>query len=233
MKHYFALLIGAVAILSYGADAASYSTEATITPLPDSGQYRVDVRVSRLVQQDGRTVEELVAKPRLLSVMGCRASLHQGLNSANPGYQNEDNVSVDVSWPYPDESGVAYCTIVVRHGDQVASRSKLQLQVRGKGRVPLVLTPQDVDPKSVQVETDKSRDTAFVLLEFRGKTRKEARAMAVENLGNHVKIQDAAGRVVGSGMISGTYKDIGLALRYNSEAEARRVAGALEGTPGR
>ncbi len=165
--------------------------------------------------------------------MGCPASLYQGLARTNPGYQNEDNVSVDVSWPYPEESGVAFCTIVVKHGDQVAARSRLQLHIRGKGRVPLVLTPQNVDSKSVRVETDKSRDAAFVLLEFRGKTQKQARTMAVENLGNQVKIQDAAGRVVGSGVISGTYKETGLALQYKSEAEAQRVAGVLEGTPGR
>ncbi len=233
MKHYLALIIAAAAALSLGADAASYSTEATITPLPDSGQYQVDVRVSRLVQQDGKAVEELIAKPRLLSGMGCAASLYQGLAPTNPGYQNEDNVSVDVSWPYPDESGVAYCTVVVSHGDEVVARSKLQLQIRGKGRAPLVLTPQNVDSKSVRVEMDKSRDTAFVLLKFRGKTRKEARAMAVENLGNKVKVQDAAGHVVGSGVMSGTYKEIGLALQYHSEAEAQRVADVLEATPAR
>lgn len=57
--------------------------------------------------------------------------------------------------------------------------------------------------------------------------------MAVENLGNQVKIQDAAGSVVESGVISGTYKEIGLALQYNSETEAQRVAAVLQGTPAR
>lgn len=169
---YLPLIIAATTAISYNADAASYSTEATITPLPESGQYRVDVLVSRLVEHDGKAVEEIIAKPRISSGVGCKASLYVGLTPTNPDYQNKDNVSVDVSWPYPDESGVAYCTVIVKHGDQVASRSKLQLQIKGKGRVPLVLTPQTVEPKSVRVEMDKSRGIAYVLLEFKARPTK-------------------------------------------------------------
>jgi hypothetical protein len=93
MKNVLALIIAVITAFSYAATAASYSTEATITPLPDNGQYRVDVRVSRLVQKDGRQVEELIARPRILSGVGCGASFYQGLQPGNPDYQNEDNVS--------------------------------------------------------------------------------------------------------------------------------------------
>ena len=230
---YLPLIIAATTVLSYNATAVSYSTEATITPLPESGQYQVDVRVSRLLQQGGKVVEEIIARPKLLSGVGCPASLYQGLQPTNPDYQNQDNVSVDVSWPYPDESGTAFCTVTIKHGDEVASKSKLQLQITGKGRTPLVLTPQTVDRKSVRVEMDQARGIAFVLLEFQGKTEKEAKAIAVANLGNQVKVQNTAGSVVESGIISGTYKEIGLALQYNSETEARRVAAALQETPAR
>ena len=109
--------------------ADSYSTEAIITPLPDKGQYQVDVRVSRLVQKDGRQVEELIAKPRILSGVGCPASLYQTLPPANPDYQNKDNVRVNVSWPYPKESGLAFCAVIIKHGDEVVYESKLQLQI--------------------------------------------------------------------------------------------------------
>ena len=65
-----------------------------------------------MVQKDGRQVEELIAKPRILSGVGCPGlRFTRALPPANPDYQNKDNVSVDVSWPYPDESGVAFCAV--------------------------------------------------------------------------------------------------------------------------
>jgi hypothetical protein len=227
MKPYLPFIIVSATFLSHTATAASYSTEATITPLLDKGQYQVDGRVSRLVQENGKQVEELVARPRILSVVGCPASFYQGLQPDNPEYRNEDNVRVNVSWPYPKESGLAFCTVIVKHGDEVVSESKLQLQITGPGRVPLVLSPQMVDPKSVRVETETSTKTTFVLLEFAGKTEKEAGALAIENLGNKVQIQNVEGRIVDSGRISGTYKEAGLALRYDSQDEAKRVARIL------
>jgi len=231
MKNVLALIIAVTTAFSYAAKAASYSTEATITPLPDKWQYQVDVRVSRLVQKDGRQVEELIARPRILSGVGCGASFYQGLQPGNPDYQNEDNVRVNVSWPYPKESGMAFCTVVLKHGDEVVSESKFQLQITGPGREPLVLSPQIVDPKSVRVETDKSRSITYVLLEFSGKTVKEARAMAIENLGNKVQVLDAGGRTIENGVISGTYKEIGVALSYDSKDKAQRVADILDGAP--
>ena len=203
-----------------------------ITPLPDKGQYQVDVRVSRLVQKDGRQVEELIAKPRIMLGVGCEASLYQTLQPANPDYQNKDNVRVNVSWPYPKESGLAYCAVIIKHGDEVVYESKVQLQITGPGRAPLVLSPSTVDGKSVRVVTDKSRSITYVLLEFGGKTPEEAKAMAIENLGNKVRIQDAAGHTVENGVIcGGAYKGIGVALSYNSEGEAKRVADILDGAP--
>ena len=229
MKQYQIFIIAAAAFLSHAGMAAPYLTEATLTPLPDKGQYQVDVRISRLIEQDGKQVEELVSKPRILSGVGCPASFYQGLDPANPGYKNQDNVRVDVSWPYPKESGLAYCTVTVKHGDELESESKVQLKITGPGRAPLVLSPRVVAGKSVRVVTDKSRARTYVLLEFDGKTPQEARATAIENLGNKVQIQDASGNLVGSGFISGTYKDIGLSLSYDSEDDAKHVAHVLEG----
>lgn len=229
MKHFRLFIIAATAFLSHAAIAAPYLTEATITPLPDKGQYRVDVRISRLIEVHGKQVEELVSKPRILSSVGCPASLYEGLDPANPDYRNQDNVRVGVSWPYPKESGLAYCTVIVKHGDELESESKMQLNITGPGRAPLVLSPRVVAGKSVRVVTDKSRGRAYVLVEFEGKTPEEAKAMAIENLGNKVQIQDTHGNLVGSGFVSGTDKDIGVALSYNSEDEAKRVARVLGG----
>ena len=228
MKHHRIFTITAAAFLSHAAIAAPYLTEATITPLPDKGQYQVDVRISRLIDEGGKQVEKLLSKPRILSGVGCPASFYEGPDPANPEYRNQDNVRVDVSWPYPKESGLAYCTVTIKHGDELESESKMQLKITGPGRAPLVLSPRVVAGKSVRVVTDKSRGRAYVVLEFDGKIPQEARAMAIENLGNKVQIQDASGNLVGTGFISGTYKDIGLSLSYNSEDEARHVARVLE-----
>lgn len=171
MKNFLTVIIAVAVSLSYTAAAASYSTEATIAPLPDKGQYKVEVRVSRLVNQGGKLVEELIAQPSILSGLGCPASCYQGLQPRNPDYQKQDSVSVDVSWPYPSESGVAFCAVTVKHGDEVVSKSRLQLQIIGKGRVPLILSAQNVDPKSVRVAEERS--SVYVLVEFSGKTEKK------------------------------------------------------------
>jgi len=231
MKSGQILLIAGATLFSYAAMAVPYLTEATITPIPDNGQYRVEVSISRLIQKDGKQVEELVAKPRILSSLGCPASLYQGLQPENPDYPNQDNVRVNVSWPYPKESGMAYCTVIVKHGSELESESQFQLKISGPGRAPLVLSPQTVNRQSVHIVTDKSRGQSYVLLEFADKTPTEAKAMAIENLGNKAQIRNASGDVVGSGIVmGGSDKNIGIALSYNSEEEAQRVASALEGT---
>jgi hypothetical protein len=229
VKTFLTLIIVVAVVLSYTAVAASYSTEATITPLADKGQYKVDVRVSRLVKMDGKLVEKLIAQPKILSGLGCPASLYQGLQPTDPDYQKQESVSVDVAWPYPSESGMGLCTVIVKLGDDVVSESRIEVQIIGKGRNPLVLSPQNVDPNSVRVAVEKSN--TYVLLEFGGKTEEEARKIAGENLGNQAQVRDAAGHVVDSGFISGTYKEIGLALQCQSEDEAKRVASILGGEP--
>jgi hypothetical protein len=237
MKYFLTLfsvvILFSVALIAFShtaATTASYSTEATITPMADNGQYKVDVSISHLVQKNGRLVEEVVARPRIQSNQGCAASFYQGPSAGTPGYGTQDNFSVDVSWPYPNESGTAFCTVLVKHGDTVVSKSKLQLQIVGPGRVPLILSAQNVDPNSVQVSMDKS--TAYVLLEFAGKTDGEARKMAIDNFGNQAQIRNAAGQivdVVDGGHVAGAYNGIGLALPYDTADEAQRVANVLKG----
>jgi hypothetical protein len=55
--------------------------------------------------------------------------------------------------------------------------------------------------------------------------------MAIENLGNKVQVLDAGGRTIENGVISGTYKEIGVALSYDSKDKAQRVADILDGAP--
>ena len=234
---YFVALLGIIVLLSiafiafsHAAIATNYSTEATITPLADKGQYRVDVSVSRLGQIHGRLAEDVVARLRIESNLGCGGSCYQGPSPGTPAYGTQDNFKMDVSWPYPNESGTAFCTVLVKHGDMVVSKSKLQLQIVGPGRLPLVLSGRNIDANSVQVSMDKS--TVYVLLKFAGKTEDEARKMIIDNFGNRVQIRNAAGQivdVVDAGHVAGAYDGIGLALPYDTAEEAQRVASVLKG----
>jgi hypothetical protein len=114
------------------AFAASYSTEATMTPTKAKNQCEVVVRVSQLVEQDGKLKEELISAPRILTNFGTPASLYAGLQPSNADYQKEDNVSVDVAWPEAGKGGLAVCTVTIKRGDKIVSKSKLQVMVEDK-----------------------------------------------------------------------------------------------------
>ena len=227
MKKLVALLIVAPCAFANAVVAANYSTEATMSLQKDEGIYNVIVRVSKLVEQDGRVVEQLISQPRIKSSPGVPASLHSGLQPSDPNYANEENVTVDVSWPYPNESGTALCAVLVKYGDIIVSKSKLQLQIQGPGRIPLMVTPQEVDPKSVRVVDEKSK--TFVLLEFTGKTKETVKKLANENYGNKFHIRGSQGTVTEGGLSFGIYQEIGMAVQYESKEEAERVARILRG----
>ena len=133
MNKLIALLIASVCAVATTAVAAAYSTEATMSLQKDEGTYNVVVRVSQLVERDGKLVEQLISQPRIKSAPGVPATLYTGSQPSNPNYANEDNVTVDVSWPYPNESGTALCAVVIKRGDKLVYKSRLQLQVEGPG----------------------------------------------------------------------------------------------------
>lgn len=127
MKKYIALLIVSFCIFAATAFATSYSTEATMTRQKDKGTYTVSIRVCRLVEQDGKITEQLIAQPKVISGPGVPASMYSGLQPSNSNYQKEENVSVDVSWPKVGESDFATCTVTVKLGDNVVSKSRFQV----------------------------------------------------------------------------------------------------------
>ena len=98
MKKHIALLIASFTGVT-SVIGASYSTEATMAPQKDKGTYDVVVRVSQLVEQDGKVTEELIARPQISGPLGVPASIYAGLQPTQADYQKEDNVTVDVSWP--------------------------------------------------------------------------------------------------------------------------------------
>ena len=207
--------------------AATYSTDATVSLQKDEGTLNVDVRVSRLLEQDGKPSEQLVAAPKIKTAPGVPATLYTGLQPTDPNYASQENVTVDVSWPYPNESGTAFCAVTIKRGDEVVSKAKLQLKIEGPGRVPLIVRAKDIDPKSVRVVEEKEK--TYVLLQFKGKTKEEVKKVANENYGNEVLVRDLEGRITDGGLSFGTYKETGMALHYETKNEAARVASILRG----
>ena len=65
MKQLIPSVLAAVWLVAPTIVAATYSTEATMSPQKDEGMLNVDVRVSRLFERGGKLVEELVAAPRI------------------------------------------------------------------------------------------------------------------------------------------------------------------------
>src|SRR5688572_25513504 len=98
MRKHIALLFASFTAVG-SALAASYSTEATMTPTKANNQCEVVVRVSQLVERDGKMKEEVISAPRILTNFGTPGSLYVGLQPGSADYHKEDNVSVDVSWP--------------------------------------------------------------------------------------------------------------------------------------
>lgn len=197
----------------------------------DNGTYLVEVKVSELTEQNGKVSERVISRPRILSAPGVPATLYSGPRPGNRGYANEENIAVDVSWPYPNESGTAFCSVIVKRGDSIVSKSRMQLKIDGPGRTPLVLAPPDVDPRSVTVAEEKS--DYYVLLELAGKTKQEVKKLAVENYGNKVQIRDPQGHLTDAGLSFGTYHETGLTLQCSNEADANRIANIFRGKPSR
>src|SRR5579862_1254342 len=211
------------------AIAATYSTDATMSLQKDAGTYLVEVRICELTEKNGKVTERIISQPRLLSAPGVPATLYSGAQPGKSGYAKTENVTVDVSWPYPNESGTAFCSITVKRGDSILSKSRMQLKIDGPGRAPLVLSTPEVDPKSVKV-SELNADY-YVLLEFTGKTKQEVKKLAVENYGNKVQLRDPQGQLTDAGLSLGTYQQIGMSLQCKDKADANRIAGILRGSP--
>jgi hypothetical protein len=87
------------------------------------------VCVSQLIERGGKLTEQVIARPRITSAPGVPAGLYCGLQPNQPNYKKEENIRLDVSWPESGQSGFAICTIIVKRGDDVVSKSRLKVQV--------------------------------------------------------------------------------------------------------
>lgn len=132
MKKLITILVAIACVVASTAVAASYSTEAIMTRQKDKGTYEVVVRVSQLKERNGKVTEELINQPRIKSSPGVPAALYCGLQSYDRDYKKKENVSVDVSWPEAGKRDFAVCTVVVKLGDKIVSKSKMQVTVDEK-----------------------------------------------------------------------------------------------------
>lgn len=132
MKKLIAILIATACAVASSAVAANYSTEATMTRQKDKGTYEVTVRVSQLIERDGKVIEELIEQPRITSSPGVPASLYSGLEPSHPDFAKRENVSVEVSWPEAGQSGFSVCTVTIKLGTRIVSKSRMQVAVEEK-----------------------------------------------------------------------------------------------------
>jgi hypothetical protein len=125
------VIAGAVMVISCNA-ADLYSMEATVTLHKEAKQYEAAARVYRLVDRKEGQAEELVTQPRVLSAVGSPGSFYVGPDRSSLSYRKLENVSMDVAWPSEGQTGFAVCTIVVRRGDRVLAKSKMQVAIDQK-----------------------------------------------------------------------------------------------------
>jgi hypothetical protein len=132
MKKVITILLVIAFALASTAIAGSYSTEATMTRQKDKGTYEVVVRVSQLIDRGDEVIEELIGQSKITSSPGVPASSYSGLQSANPDYATKENISVDVSWPEIGKRDFAVCTVVVKLGEIIVSKTKTRVSVEEK-----------------------------------------------------------------------------------------------------
>src|SRR6201999_1769199 len=90
MKKLIAIILVTAGFVANTATAACYSTEATMTRIKDKGTYEVNVRVSELSERGGKSVEEIIARPRITSAPGVPASLYSGLEPKDAKYKKKE-----------------------------------------------------------------------------------------------------------------------------------------------
>ena len=132
MKALIALAIaGTIAVASCKA-ADSYSMEATVTLHKETNQYEAAARVCKLVDRRTKQAEEVISRPKVVSTRGTPGSFYVGSGPSDPNYRKSENVTMDVTWPNEGERNIATCTIIVKRGDSVLAKSKMQVSVSEK-----------------------------------------------------------------------------------------------------
>ena len=76
-KKLITLLVSTACLVGPAVVAATYSTEATMSLQKDEGTFNVVVRISRLLEQDGKLVEQLVDAPKIHTALGVPATLRR------------------------------------------------------------------------------------------------------------------------------------------------------------
>jgi hypothetical protein len=123
------VLVATACMAAFTSFAANYSTEATMTRQKYKGTYEVVVSVSRLLEHDGKTTEQLIDRPKITSAPGVPATLQCGMQPTDADYKKKENITVDVSWPQSGKQDFAVCTVVIKLGDKIVSKTKTRVTV--------------------------------------------------------------------------------------------------------
>ena len=127
---------------------ASYSTEATLTPLNGKDAFEVVVRISQLVEVKGKLTEKIISQPKLVSELGVPASIYLGPEPTSRNYLGADNITVDVSWSKTGQTSVASCVVTIKRGDKPVWKSKMQMTIADETQVandPSAMPGHDID----------------------------------------------------------------------------------------
>jgi hypothetical protein len=124
MRTLLAVVFSGICLVASGASPWSFSTDTTVRARGEAGSYELAVRISHFVKRHGKFEEQTIEWPKLKFSRGVPASLRCGLG---PGYPKNGAVDIEISWPEVDAVGSAVCTISFRCGEQVMSRSRIEI----------------------------------------------------------------------------------------------------------
>ena len=124
MRTLIAVVFATICAVASGAGPLPFSTDSTIKASGEPGSYELAVRISNYVKRHGKFEEETIEWPKMKFSRGVPASLRCGLG---PKYPKNGVVDIEVSWPEAETVGWAVCTITFRFGDQVVSKSRIQI----------------------------------------------------------------------------------------------------------
>lgn len=121
-----ALVVGVLMVVVRAASPL-YSTDVVVTPDKETGQYQVEVRVTRLAAERGPFGGKPMSKGiRMTAPFGQMASSFSG--RTDPGLEG---VTAEMFCPKPGESDFAFCTVTVNRGKKVVSTANFRFWVEG------------------------------------------------------------------------------------------------------
>lgn len=116
----------------------TFTTDSRLTFDKKAGQYLVVAKVSELIAGADRTVEKLIAAPRMTVVAGRGGRI-------TDTQADGTSVSAEIAWPESDSEGPATFIVTLLSRDKVLTRSKFEFELPGvSGSMAESQSPQNV-----------------------------------------------------------------------------------------